>query len=678
MPDTPSTRQIKILPTTLANQIAAGEVVERPASVVKELVENSLDAGATHIDVRIEQGGRKLIQVTDDGCGMTADQARLALERHATSKISHVEDLFQIRTLGFRGEAIPSIGSVSFMELASRVREETDGVAIPVRGGHIEETRRTAMVPGTCVTVRNLFFNTPARLKFLRSDRTEATHVTDLILRHALGHPQVGFRLQIDAKPVVEMRGGSDAQQTRIRLATVFGREFPDNCLEFAGSSDHLSLFGWLGLPTLNRANTSGIYLYVNGRWVRDRSIQHAAREAYGDTLPRDRHPILALFLDMPPDAVDVNVHPTKQEVRFHQGHFIHAAVRRSLAEALSTTHAHSNPTPAPWQPAMGPSQGEQVVARLPAAASRPVHWEETSPSRTHSSPSAAALQRPFDNDLTRKALSGLRSEPHQDSGLFDNDLTQKTLSGLRPEPHQDSGLDLPGSQPPGPPFPDSLSQPQGGQHPDAAPTLSPPEKGPAHPPLRGVSLGTPLAQIHGTYILAQTEDGIILVDQHAAHERVVYETLKQSHAAMPSERQMLLIPDVLELSPADAERLRDALPELAHMGVIVEPFGENAFLVRELPAFLAKNQPGKLIMDVIHDLERFGSSTAVERRQETILTSMACHGSVRANRRLSLEEMNALLRQIETTPFSGQCGHGRPTHVKLTLADLAKLFGRR
>ncbi|MBF0136525.1 MAG: DNA mismatch repair endonuclease MutL [Magnetococcales bacterium] len=667
-------REIKILPTTLANQIAAGEVVERPASVVKELLENSLDAGATRIEVRIEQGGRKLIQVTDNGCGMTTEQARLSLERHATSKISSVEDLFQIRTLGFRGEAIPSIGSVSHMDLESRVPEESDGVAILIRGGQIEETRRTVLPPGTRVTVRNLFFNTPARLKFLRSDRTEATHVTDLVLRLALGHPEVGLHLMIDGKSSVEIRAGSDEQPTRIRLATVFGKDFPDNCLEFAGGNDFLRLFGWLGLPSQNRANASGIHLFVNGRWVRDRSIQHAAREAYGDTLPRDRHPVLALFLDVPPDAVDVNVHPTKQEVRFHQGNFIYTTVRRNLADALASLNRHTGIAPGSGQHRINPSpdtpiltgqtQGdilqagqlpgpppqvglllgqpfradqppnERIIATLPAAVSRPVYWEETGkiPARQAGQETQPPVMIPARDPAEFLSSTGLSS-----TGL--------SLEGLSPA-----------DDPAEPRHPHTSTQPQ---------------------PTMGESLGIPLAQIHGTYILAQTPDGIVLVDQHAAHERIVYETLKKSYATATTKRQILLIPDVLELSPADAGRLRDMLPELARMGVIVEPFGEHAFLVRELPTMLATTESGKLILDIIHDLDRFGSSTAVERRHEAILTSMACHGSVRANRRLNRDEMDALLRQIEATPLAGQCGHGRPTYIKMSLNELAKLFGR-
>ncbi|MBF0426948.1 MAG: DNA mismatch repair endonuclease MutL, partial [Magnetococcales bacterium] len=376
----PHRHEIKVLPTTLANQIAAGEVVERPASVVKELLENSLDAAATQIEVRIEQGGRRLIQVSDNGCGMTAPQARLALERHATSKIASVDDLFSIRTLGFRGEALPSIGSVAHLELESRVPEEVDGVAILVRGGEVTENRRVAMLPGTSVTVRNLFFNTPARLKFLSSDRTETTHITDLVLRLALGYPQVGFKLHIDARPVVELRPSQDEQQMRTRLAIIFGREFPDHCLEFVSDHDHMHLFGWLGLPNLHRANASGVHLFVNGRWVRDRAIQHALREAYGDALPKGRHPVLALFLDIAADAVDVNVHPTKQEVRFRQGHLIYALVRRALTEALAGHGGGQTMPPAAgvWSPEQATQGRETVIATLPTAASRPVTWQES------------------------------------------------------------------------------------------------------------------------------------------------------------------------------------------------------------------------------------------------------------------------------------------------------------
>ncbi|MBF0453754.1 MAG: DNA mismatch repair endonuclease MutL [Magnetococcales bacterium] len=621
--------EIHVLSEVLANQIAAGEVVERPASVVKELVENSLDAGATQIEVRIEQGGKKLIRVSDNGCGMTAAQSRLSLERHATSKIRSVDDLFRIRTMGFRGEALPSIASVSHLTLESRVASEVDGVQLTLQGGKNLEESRVVLLAGTRITVRNLFFNTPARLKFMRAERTESAHISDFLQRVALANPHVGFLLFINGKESLTLRIGSDDREMERRLGTILGGDFANNCLTLDCQQEQVRVSGWLGLPTLHRGSGAAMHLFVNDRWVRDKVLTHAVREAYRDLMPRDRYPVVAVFIDLPPDQVDVNVHPAKQEVRFHHRNFIHSLVKRSLAEALAEmgcrTYHHplidqqdngSPPTASSFS-ALG--ENPSVSADLPAAVSQPAHWDAPVFSQASSS-----------------------SRP-------------KSGGGGATKVSERWGGAAPSSRP--------LSEE----------STTTPSLFRSHGPL-----GRALAQVHGTYILAQTQEGIILVDQHAAHERIIYEQLKRSHDGSGPQRQMLLIPEVLELSSTEADRLNRHLKGLARLGLVVEPFGEKAFTVRELPALLGTSSVANLIMDLVTDLEKYGESEALNSQLEKVLTTMACHGSVRANRTMTLEEMNALLRQIEATHFSGQCGHGRPTYITITLPELEKMFGRR
>ncbi|MBF0614691.1 MAG: DNA mismatch repair endonuclease MutL [Magnetococcales bacterium] len=616
-------RLIQRLPEVLANQIAAGEVVERPASVVKELVENSLDAGATRIEVRIEVGGRRLISVADNGCGMIAEQAKLSLERHATSKIASEADLHAIRTLGFRGEALAAIASVAHLELESRVAEEPDGVRLRLTGGSDLHESRTVLSPGTRIAIRHLFFNTPARLKFLRSERTENGHISDMLQRLALARPDVAFKLWINDHQSLDLRAGEDARHLTARLQTLLGQDFVDNCLQFDSHHEQATLSGWLGLPGLHRSNASSIHLYVNGRWIRDKLIIHAVRESYRDLMPRESYPAAVLFLDLPPGDLDVNVHPTKEEVRFHQRDFIHQLVRRTLGETLESMGARtvrSDPSfvtlPPPRsesQPCI-PADVPPASVRLPEAVSKPVHWE-----------------RPTSFVGVRDSGSSWNPRP-----------PQPTTATLQPPPVT----------------------------PAAAPT-------PANPTTR-IDLGQAIGQIHGTYILAQNTTGMILVDQHAAHERIVYEALKKGFLEQKLPRQMLLVAEMLRFSSSEARIITNQLAAMEKLGVVVEPFGGHDFAVRELPAILAHGSARSLVLDLATELESHGASEALNARLEPILTTMACHGSVRANRRLSLEEMNALLRQIETTFHAGLCGHGRPTYIEWTLKDLEKLFGRR
>ncbi|MBF0460932.1 MAG: DNA mismatch repair endonuclease MutL [Magnetococcales bacterium] len=625
-------RPIQRLSAILANQIAAGEVVERPASVVKELVENSLDAGANRMEVWIEQGGKRLIRVVDNGHGMEEAQARLALERHATSKIASLEDLFCIRTLGFRGEALPSIASVAHFELESRIAEQVDGVRLVLRGGTLEQESRIVMPPGTRITVRNLFFNTPARLKFMSADNTEAQHVTELMQRLALAHPESGFKLWLNGRENLDIRAGTGEHGVGQRLATVFGDDFVSNCLELTSQQEHVAISGWVGLPTLSRSNARSIHLYVNGRWVRDKMILAAIREAYRDLLAHNRYPVLALFIQVPPETVDVNVHPAKQEVRFHQQNFVYSTVRRAVEAALATlgrrTYQTAESPVAPGLDRVDPAwaDADPLLANLPPAVSQPVHWDR---------PRSTGASTP----------SGNRSGGYKvaEGGDWQPSLFRAAMTG---------------EERPGEPV---------------APELLPPSTYLPDPPL-----GRALAQVHGTYILAQTATGIVWVDQHAAHERIVYETLKRAYAEKSLARQRLLLPEVLQLSQTEAEQLTSHLSELAELGVMVEPFGKQAFAVREIPNMLAGGSVRELVMDLLNDLEKQGESSGVAARMEQILSTMACHGSVRARKKLSQEEMDALLRQMETTNFSGQCSHGRPTYCAVSLAELEKLFGRR
>ncbi|MBF0213783.1 MAG: DNA mismatch repair endonuclease MutL [Magnetococcales bacterium] len=674
----PARRLIRRLPEVLSNQIAAGEVVERPASVVKELVENSLDAGATRIEVRIEAGGRRLIQVTDNGCGMVAEQARLSLERHATSKIACEADLFAIQTLGFRGEALAAIASVSHLELESRVAEEEDGVRLRLAGGSDLQENRIVMTPGTRITIRNLFFNTPARLKFLRSERTENGHVTDLLQRLALVRPEVGFRLLVNGHESLDLRAGEEPRHLEARLAALLGRDFLENCAQFEGRHEQAALSGWLGLPALHRSNAASIHLFVNGRWVRDKLITHAVRDAYRDLLPKESYPTVALFLDLPPGDLDVNVHPTKEEVRFHHRDFIHALVRRTLGDALDSMGARTVKVALPFAPPAPPNPSGATPdappddpeispesVRLPEAVSRPVHWERpaTAPRAPSTAYSVSGGGRRADETAWRAPSGGREASASAWQGV-----REETVSSWQTFPEQEA------EEACGRPDPEPL---------DAAAS---PESASPSAPTPGlftrsgatIHLGEAVGQIHRTYILAQTPKGLVLVDQHAAHERIVYETLKKNLSQHTLPRQMLLVPEVVSYSPVEARQVAAHLEEMAQLGVVVEPFGGNDFAVRELPALIADLPARALVLDLACELDRHGSSEAVSARLEPLLATMACHGSVRAKRRLTLDEMNALLRQIESTLHAGLCGHGRPTYVELELKDLEKLFGRR
>jgi len=601
---------LRLLPPTLVNQIAAGEVVERPASVVKELVENAVDAGASRIEIALAESGQAMIAVTDDGQGMSPDDMMLAVERHATSKLDG-DDLLDIRHLGFRGEALPSIGSVARLSLTSRQRG-AEGWTLAVEGGVKGQIRPAAHAPGTRVEVRDLFYATPARLKFLKSPRAELGAIVDMVERLSLAHPHIGFALTDGARAVLRLMPESgDLQQRRLaRLGAVLGRDFSANAVAVDALRDEVRLGGWAGLPTFNRGNASYQYLFVNGRPVRDRLLLGALKGAYQDVLAHDRHPAAALFLDLPGHSVDVNVHPAKAEVRFKDSGMVRgllvSGIRHALAQAGHRT-----------------ASSETAGPIFQAAATSPFR-PQPGPYRPSAAAITAALhaQAPADNPGPglSEHLPGLTLPPAAPAG--------SAPSG------SDQGMDFP--------------------------------------------LGAARAQLKDTYIVAETPDGLILVDQHAAHERLVMERMKVALAERGVRTQPLLLPEVVDLGASRAALLADHADDLARLGLVLEPFGPGAVTVREVPALLGDADIQSLIRALADDLAQWGQSFELTQRLGDILATMACHSSVRAGRRLSIDEMNALLRQMEATPLSGQCNHGRPTHVGISWADVEKLFSRR
>jgi DNA mismatch repair protein MutL len=590
---------IRRLPADLVNRIAAGEVVERPAAAVKELVENAIDAGASRIDVALRDGGLSLILVTDDGAGMTPEELALAIERHATSKLPD-DDLVHIRSLGFRGEALPAIGAVSRLTIASRRRGASECWSIAVEGGVARAVSPAAGGEGTRVEIRDLFYATPARLKFMKTARTELDHALDMVQRLAMAHPAIAFTLSDGERVRLRLPAASgDTQAARLdRLGAVLGRDFADNALLISAEREGHLLSGFAGLPTLNRATAAGQYLFVNGRPVRDKLLLGAVRGAYQDFLARDRHPVLALFLDLPPEAVDVNVHPAKAEVRFREAGLVRGLIVGALKHALAEAGHRASTT----------------VAASALGALRP----------------AAPYARP-----------AYALPPRANAGLG--------------ERAQALYAPLPGTEAPAAP-------------PPAAPTAEP----------SSFPLGAARAQLHGTYIVAETPDGLVIVDQHAAHERLVYERMKTALANGGVQRQALLLPEVVELEEGACARLVARAGELAELGLVLEPFGAGAVVVREVPAMLGQLDAAGLVRDLAEELTELGDALALKERLEEVAGTLACHGSVRAGRRLLPDEMNALLRQMEATPHSGQCNHGRPTYVELKLADIERLFGRR
>ncbi|HVP83100.1 MAG TPA: DNA mismatch repair endonuclease MutL [Rhizomicrobium sp.] len=601
----PESAKIRRLAEGTVNRIAAGEVVERPASAAKELIENALDAGARHIVIATSNGGSDLILVEDDGEGMSAGDLALAIERHATSKLPRAngeDDLSHIVTMGFRGEALPSIGAVARLSIATRMKAG-DACEIRVDGGAVRGPQPAAYLSGgqsgTRVEVRELFYATPARLKFLKSVRSEDLATTDIVKRLAMARPDVGFQLTLDGRIAIDLEAEADLFAGRLnRLARIMGREFSENAEEVFIEREGVKITGFAGLPTYNRANAQMQFLFVNGRPVRDKLLVGAVRGAYADFLARDRHPALALFLDCDPAFVDVNVHPAKTEVRFRDAGLVRGMIVSSLKNALAKAGHRASTTVA-----------GDTLASLRAQSA--VHY--LPPPRM--SPQMADASREFH------------------APLFSGGV--QTVSARV----------------------------------EAVPEEQPAEQTP---------LGVARAQLHETYVVAQTADGIVIVDQHAAHERLVYERMKRAMANGGIARQPLLIPEVVELDPAEVERVTARAGELGELGLVVEAFGPDAILVRELPAMLGDTDIKKLIRDLADDIAETNSALSLNERMEEIAGTLACHTSVRAGRRLTAEEMNALLREMEATPHSGQCNHGRPTYVELKLSDIERLFGRR
>ena len=605
---------VRQLPEGIVNRIAAGEVVERPASVVKELIENALDADATRIDVLTDGGGRRRIEVTDDGTGMTAADLALAVERHATSKLPD-DDLLAIRTLGFRGEALPSIGAVARLAIATRHAGEPHAWTIGVDAGRKSDLRPAALGIGTRVEVRELFYATPARLKFLKSDRSEGEAIREVVRRLAMSAPQVAFTLAGEERAPATWQARLPGTAGRLaRLADILGPEFGTNAVELRSEGGKLAIEGYAGLPTMSRANSLAQYLFVNGRPVRDKLLIGVVRAAYADYLPRERHPVVALFVTVDPHEVDVNVHPAKAEVRFRNGGLVRSFLIRTLQEALARESSRAATT-----------GGSATIASLRAG--RHVSrggWDwRHSPARPAA---AASLARP----LPHAQPAGL-AEPEQ--AAFDAGAPSADWRAAENAPE-----------------PELIDRP----------------------------LGAARAQLHENYIVTQTRDGLLIVDQHAAHERIVYERLKAALAKAGVARQILLIPEIVELDEDAVERLCARAGELLGYGLAIEPFGPGAVAVRETPALLGTVDANALVRDLAEHMAEWEEALPLERRLMHVAATMACHGSVRAGRRLKAEEMNALLREMETTPNSGQCNHGRPTYVELKLGDIERLFGRR
>jgi DNA mismatch repair protein MutL len=602
---------VRQLPEQVVNRIAAGEVVERPASVVKELVENAIDAGASRIDIFTDGGGRRKIAITDDGGGMTRADLTLSVERHATSKLDD-EDLLRIRTLGFRGEALPSIGAVAKLNIATRHASESHAWSLSVDGGMKSEVSPAALSQGTRVEVSDLFYATPARLKFLKSDRTEAEAIREVVRRLAMARPDIAFTLAGEERSPVTWAAalpGAPGQLTR--LGDILGADFRTCAIDVGAEREGVTVAGFAASPSLTRANALGQYLFVNGRPVRDKLILGAVRAAYADYLPRDRHPVVALFVTLDAREVDANVHPAKTEVRFRNAGLVRALIVHALKEGLAREGKRTAAN----------SGGAAIEAFRPSFASpRQANWDwRRSPAFPVGTP--AAFQAAAATALAEPGQAAFDvGAPRADVRLYEQPLA------------------------------DLVDRP----------------------------LGAARTQIHETYIVSQTRDGLIVVDQHAAHERIVYERLKASLAQNGVQRQILLIPEIVEMDEATVEALLARDEELATFGLAIESFGPGAVAVRETPSLLGKTHAGALLRDLAEHMAEWDEALPLERRLMHVAATMACHGSVRAGRRLKPEEMNALLREMEDTPNSGQCNHGRPTYVELKLADIEKLFGRR
>jgi DNA mismatch repair protein MutL len=607
---------VRQLPEQIVNRIAAGEVVERPASVVKELVENAIDAGASRIDIFTDGGGRRRIGVTDDGNGMSHRDLALAVDRHATSKLDD-EDLLQIRTLGFRGEALPSIGAVSKLNITTRNASEPHAWSLSVEGGQKSPIVPAALGQGTRVEVSDLFYATPARLKFLKTDRTEAEAIREVVRRLAMARPDIAFTMAGEERAPVTWAAALPGASGRLtRLGDILGADFRSCAIEVGSEREGVAVEGFAAAPSLTRANALGQYLFVNGRPVRDKLILGAVRAAYSDYLPRDRHPVVALFVTLDPREVDANVHPAKTEVRFRNAGLVRSLIIHALKDGLAREGKRTAAN----------SDGAALASFRPSFTPRPFTSEPRANWDWRRSPAYPTQPMP--------AFDGPTAPTFAEPGQAAFDVGAPTADVRFQETPSAEDLDRP--------------------------------------------LGAARTQIHETYIVSQTRDGLIVVDQHAAHERIVYEKLKASLARNGVQRQILLIPEIVELDEATVEKLIARSEELSSFGLAIESFGPGAVAVRETPSLLGKINSASLLRDLAEHMAEWDEALPLERRLMHVAATMACHGSVRAGRRLKPEEMNALLREMEDTPNSGQCNHGRPTYVELKLSDIEKLFGRR
>ena len=609
--------RIRLLPNDLINKIAAGEVIERPASAVKELVENSIDAGATKIEIIMRNGGRTFISVTDNGCGMSKRDLVLAVERHATSKLP-TDNLDSISTLGFRGEALPSIGAVSRLTIKTRSKDMDTGWSINVTGGDIEAVVPSSLKIGTQVEIRDLFYATPARLKFLKTDRTETGRTIEVIRRIAMVNPNISFTLNDGTRTNIRFNGaqGNLPNIQLSRIGEVLGRDFEENSLLIEAEREGFILTGYAGLPTLNKRTSSHQFLFVNGRPVQDKLLYGAVRAAYSDFLAYDRHPFVVLFLNAPGSTLDVNVHPAKSEVRFQEPGLVRGLIIGALKKALVEAGYQTSSTTS--NAALGILNKSIFNISSTGVRSSGQSYKTREPSQNNYLPSSFA-----DSEIAYGHL----------------DLNSGPMARTDSPSHQSS---------------ESLNE------------------------IASFPLGAAQAQLHKNYIVAQTNDGLVIVDQHAAHERLVYEKMKMHLKEGGIKRQALLIPEVIDLENIKIQRILELKDDFARLGLILEKFGEGAILVREIPSILGDINVKNLIIDIVDELEEFGSSTVLEDKLGHICGTIACHSSVRSGRTLRVEEMNALLREMEATPHSGQCNHGRPTYVELKLSDIEKLFGRR
>ncbi|WP_068080997.1 DNA mismatch repair endonuclease MutL [Polycladidibacter stylochi] len=659
---------VRQLSDTVINRIAAGEVIERPASVIKELVENAIDAGADRIDVVTAAGGKTLMRVTDNGKGMTQQDLTLAVRRHCTSKLPE-NDLMDIRSMGFRGEALPSIGAISRLSMTTRTQDQESGWSITVEGGRNSEVEPASFNRGTKVEVRDLFFAVPARLKFLKSDRAETTAITDVVKRIALANPQVRFSLSGADRRPLELPACTGEKAHLARIGQILGDDFVKNALPIEAEREGVRLYGFAGLPTFHRANSLHQFFFVNGRPVRDKLLLGALRAGYADVLARDRHPVVVLCIDLDPHHVDVNVHPAKADVRFRDAQLVRGLLVGSLRHAfVSAGHKAST------------ANTQTAIKAMQAMGGAPAQREYQPSLQIHSGHSVA---RPNFERSTAQNYNWQQSQYRPEHSQAADGFAEENAPLW-------SANDIATAQEPSEIHHSSF----GGQSENPSAYVSAPQEfavpsadarayerdfeATAHEQQAMANpLGAARAQIHETYIIAQTEDGLIIVDQHAAHERLVYERLKTALAASGIARQMLLIPEVVDLAEDEVSLLLERAEELEELGLVVERFGPGAIAVRETPALLKRLNIKALIADLIDDFAELEASTRLREKLDLVAATMACHGSIRAGRRMRPEEMDALLREMEKTPLSGQCNHGRPTWVQLKLTDIERLFGR-